>query len=319
MSVVPTTHPTDFIPWAVGPTVVEFLDDASALMGVFETTNEIGLFSSDIDLGLFTYDCVDEVSMTGHEVELYQDEFETNPFTYNVSLDNFMSDSYTSAGLVTFTEEDSIGEFRFCTRVATLLDTVTVAFRETNFVIGFQITDSESTINGIEYQERNIDHIDTTIDADGVEACQCQDDYSCFTPGTGPDVVPGATLNLCMFPAIESTFISNFELDITSPDEEVQYRPVAFGASGWEPNFISRVDVQGDDIKVSTVLIADFYTNGYEFIHITGNVMLEFVGRVDSRFADFDMLINLDLGADNIEGDAGCLKAILNRISGLFR
>jgi len=287
-------------------------------IGIFKVTNEIGVSSNTVEIDLLDEDCAAVLNMTGHGVELYNENFTSSPFVYNISLDNFLSDDYTNAGLVSFTGNESTGnatgEFRFCTRVSTREDTMLVAFRETKFNIGFDMTDNEFTVDDIGILDNNLDNFETLIDPVAVIACQCEDEFVCFSAGDEPGINQDMALEVCLYPSFENTFISNFELVLKSPDSLIEYRPVEFGTSGWEPTVLTKVEERDNQVKTTTVVISDFYTSGYESLNVTGNALVEFDVAKTSPVVGFEMVIGLSPAPFT-----GCVASLFKTASGFFK
>lgn len=145
----PTAAPTrHIVPWLIGETEIT-CNDCFANGLIVE--NEVGSAIEDtskIDRALFLKDCSDERPNDSTQfVNLGTEDFVTFPSTYiyNILFNQDTIDSDTGDFITCDTlVEDSCtkGTVEFCTRVSTYNGSVEKTFRETNFILDFDLANS---------------------------------------------------------------------------------------------------------------------------------------------------------------------------------
>lgn len=325
---LPTSSPTTIVnPWLVGDTTVipiEFFDE------VLIARNPIGPEADEVTLELFNYDCVTEVTdTTGAALSLSSISISNDISEYSVFFDagNFASDT---GG---FVESDGhIGSVKWCTRVTSLEEDLKISFKETNFVLNYDLSDNGYDITNIGLDVTDPDEFTDLVDSNySVEGCQCMD-FFCMLPAP---IKQNEALVYCIYvwqdesnaDAILAVAISNFDSKITAgeegDDDYVEYMPVEFGTESWDPNDITSVESSFDDmgniIEIVTPMIAAFFANGHDTVDIFGNAFLEFIdtGLVpreeENPMREYDFVIELVLPKG-----VGCFQQILTKMVGFF-
>jgi len=227
----------------------------------------------------------------------------------------------------TLSDGNSTGEASFCTRVilngTTSNGVIPMFFRETNFVTTFNLTNVDFSLSDVVIEEAGT--VSQNLTDPGPEffitSCLCDDDFDCIDPTT--TIEQNKPLVFCIEPGHPNdevnVFISNFNLNIEAGD--ITYSPVWYGVGSWESNAVTIVDTSGKIVRTSTLLIQDFYIEGYETVDVSGNAFLEFDmlasrGGEARNFYAFDFLVNLDIPNEN--GGIGCLAQMIKDWVGFF-
>jgi len=243
-------------------------------------------------------------------------------YSVNVSQSNIGDDT---GGFIVSTGP-STGDVTFGTRVSTWEGSMEVAFRETIFILSYNLTDNDFALTNTQIQENDPDSFITDVDTDfSVLAYQCNNYVKVTTP---PALEQDENLVLCLEPTHGGSMahvvhISNFNLKVyagsATTNDYVEYNPVWFSTNGWASNSITDVKEKPDPedvIMISTPVIAQFFIQGHTTIKLSGNCFLEFDSTKEARapaVAAYDM----EFGVINIV-EEGCLGALMRRIRSMF-
>jgi len=335
-----TSAPTAFIdPFLVYVTEVAQNSGNNYFDGGLAVTNAIGFkITDDPTVQLFDKDCVnlaaagDLVSVSG---ETFTDgsgatDQGTNAYTLNIDQAKIGADVATG----TYVECDitdpgsgcSIGNIKFCTRVSSFVGSVEVAFRETNFDLGFNLTDNVITLASVGIEENVPDSFITDVDtAYSVNACPCDDSFTCVSASA---VAQDTPLVMCIHPlhadqenaAAENVKITNFNVNIKpTGDTDPNFDAVTFGTDSWVASELVSVETDDDDfkIKITTPIIAQFYIQNIATVDVTGNAFLEFVSGKGGApiFGD----IAMEVGLAGVGGyEYGCLSGLIQKFRALM-
>jgi len=322
----PTSAPSSVItPWLVGETTITPITFFSEPLIV---NNPIGLEVDALTLKLFEYDCLTEVTdTTDSALSLTNITVTDNISEYAVVFDsgNFASDT----GFVD--TDGSTGTVKWCTRITSIEGDLQISFKETNFMLNYDLTDNQFEILGIGIEEGAPDDFTEDIDSDyEVRACQCMD-FFCMNP---EPVSQNEALVYCIYvwqeqdnmDAILAVEISNFDSKMSAgemgDDDYFEYVPVEFGSTTWEPNELTVVTTQfdgmGNIVEVRTPVVATFFSLGHEEVNISGNAFLEFIADGAFRTDDNEMREYVyDVALQQSVG-LGCFKQLLSVVTGTF-
>jgi len=313
----PTTAPTKQItPWAIDKGIVDPITSFSERLGV---SYPVGEEADEVIFTLFNEGCEIEPSdFSSAALDLVPSAFEAGVAGYEIDFitSNFANDS---AGFVT--NDGSTGEVKFCIRATSYEDTISVAFRDTEFMLSYDLSDlTYEVIDTIVIDPEDPDTVIETQISDifFIAACQCEE-YACSTS----DVEQNSPLVICLRAETdedviaENVVISNFKTRITAGEGEnaIEYMPVSLGTNTYMPNDLTVVTVDTDEtVMISTVLIAVFYSSGFPAVKIDGFVFLEFASASGARaFEEYGIEIDL-VGGNQL----GCMAALVDRIKGFF-
>jgi len=335
-----TSAPTAFIdPFLVYVTEVALNSGNNYFDGGLAVTNAIGFKITDNPtVQLFDKDCVnlaaagDLVSVSG---ETFTDgsgatDQGSNAYTLNIDQAKIGADvaigTYVECDITDPGSGCSIGNIKFCTRVSSFVGSVEVAFRETNFDLGFNLTDNEITLASVEIKENVPDSFITDVDtAYSVNACPCDDSFTCVSPSA---VAQDTPLVMCIHPlhdnqentAAENVKITNFNVNIKpTGDTDPNFDAVTFGTDSWAASELVFVETDDDDfkIKITTPIIAQFYIQNIATVDVTGNAFLEFVSGKGG--APIFGEIAMEVGLAGVGGyEYGCLSGLLQKFRALM-
>lgn len=302
---------SSIVPWAVSEAVITPIETFSESLAVFYP---IGPDADDVSFTLFDFTCETEVSDPAVSID-------PSPFSPGAAMLDVIFDTgeFGDSGLVM--SDGSSGEVKFCLRAASYEADIDfdVAFRDTQFTLGFDLSDIGYEVTSITITEESPDSfLEDDLGTDfTIGVCQCAD-YECATS----TVTQNDPLILCLFAESEesdasSVFISNFNVEITAGD--IEYEPVMLGSTTYVPNALTEVTVDSDGVvMVSTVLIASFFTEGYTSVALGGLVFLEFVSPAPmAQRAFHDYALVLELAAVDMVG-VGCFQGIVDAVKGYF-
>ena len=325
----PTTSPTTNItPWLVGPASYTLKGGNNYFDGYLGVSNPVG---SKVDLNnvvveLFDFNCVNEKEDMDYSnaVTIIEKNIGPSPnFRYKISISQ--SNIGDDTGGFVFATGASTGDVKFCTRVSTYEGSIVVAFRETNFVLSYNLTNNNFSLDDIQIRENAPDSFITDVDTQYyVDIYQCNN-FIETTPA--PQIQQDENLVICLEPQhldnmAHVVHISNFNIKIfagsTATNDYVEYNPVSFGTDGWNHDPLTIVSKQpsGDVIMISTPVIAQFFIQGHTDINVSGNCFLEFDSmKVDLApvFIGYDM----QFGVIDIVEET-CLGALMKRIRSMF-
>ena len=215
---------------------------------------------------------------------------------------------------------------KFCTRVSVWEGSIQVSFRETNFVLSYDLTINTFTLGNIQIQENDPDSFITDVDTDfSVAVYQCNN----YVQTTAYTLQQDENLVICLEPQhpdgmAHVVHISNFNIKIfagsTATNDFVEYNPVWFSTGGWEHDALTSVSEQPDPadiIMISTPVIAQFFIQGHTTINVSGNCFLEFDSMKEIQapvFVGYDM----QFGVIGVVKE-GCLGALMRRIRSSFK
>jgi len=309
--------------WSVG--VAAFAADNIMADGEIGVEHIIGPSAEQVSVTLYDWDCVNEKNSTGLEVWIQEDVYTSSPFTYSVMVDESKIGSSPGGFISYLDEEDNLSEgtIALCTRVSTISGGHSIVSRRSNFHLHFDLTQNIFSLETINIEEESIDNMSTEVGLSfGVEICQCDDDYTCYSPSTSPVVKNSERLVVCIYPTSDQdasiVHIGNFNLDIVTSDGLYSSEAVALGAGSWEPSVLTDISLQdgGNTIKVSTVITAQFYTQGYSSVNVEGNAFLEFdSGKIKEHtiFERFGTMILLEQDAGG-----GCFRTLFRQLKSFF-
>lgn len=326
---VTTNAPTAYIdPWLVGQTVVAQTGGNNYFDGSLDITNTIGVKVTDpVTVQLFDKNCVNKESNTSAVVSIQNLVSTPASFGYEVKIDQSLIGADTVIGTyVTCSPQSgsscSVGTIEFCTRVSTFIGSIEVAFRETNFNLGFNLTDNAFSLPSIGISENDPDSFITDVDTDfDVDACQCEN-FVCATPSI---IAQDENLVMCIYPVhgtdpsqASNVKITNFNIDIDAGDGSgFSYRPVVFGTNAWNNDALTDVAEDGNDftIMISTPIIAQFFIQNVNTIDVNGNAFLEFKSGKDAatQFGKYAMEVAL-----RVDPELGCLSILIKQVRALF-
>lgn len=311
-----TSAPTKQItPWAIAQAIVEPIDSFSDALAV---TYDVGSDADDVIFTLFNAGCETEpVDMSSAALEIVSSGLVGGEASYDINFftGNFADDS---AGFVT--NNGSTGEVTFCIRATSYEEDLSVAFRDTEFILTYDLSNLTYEVLDLVINPEEVDEfLDTNIGAGFfIDACQCVD-YAC----TETAVEQNSPLIVCLkaendnADAAASVVISNFNMRITAGEGEnaIEYSPVELGSTSYMPNELTVVTVGEDEtVMVSTVLVAVFYSSGFSEVSVDGFVFLEFASASGARaFEEYDVVVEL-VGAPGL----GCLAGLVAMVKGFF-
>jgi len=265
------------------------------------------------------------MNSTGLEVSVQgEDYIPGENFSYNITLDSSLI-GQNVGGFVSFSNQtNSQGSIAFCTRVTAEHDSIAVFFTDRTFILPFDLTKNEFSINNVEFQLKNSSL--SIIDIDNpftVIACQCDDDMKCVQEPV--KITQDESLIFCLEPSDSDVHISNFEAIIeagTPGDEDdvyVSHEVVSMGTDGWDEDVLTTVITSQDlsnKIQIKTSVVTTFFTEGKSSIDITGNAFLDFdeSKHVMPFFSEF----NLTVPIDGIQVHEGCFQIIFQEMNSLF-
>lgn len=299
-------------PWAVSEAVITPIETFSESLAVFYP---IGPEADSVSFELFDFSCETETEDTAVSID-------PSPFSPGAAMLDVIFDTGEFGASDLVMSDGSTGEVKFCIRAASYEADIDfdVAFRDTKFTLGFDLSDLGYEVTSITITQENPDSfLEDDLGTDfTIGVCQCVD-YECAVS----TVTQNDPLIICLFVESEtsdatSVFISNFNVEIAAGD--IEYEPVMLGSTTYVPNALTEVTVDSDEVvMVSTVLIATFFTEGYTSVAVDGLVFLEFVTpsapMAQRAFHDYGLV--LELGAVETVG-VGCLQGVIGSIKDFF-
>lgn len=329
-SSIPTAFPTTYItPFLVGQTAYTLSGGNSYFDGSLDLTNPIGSRANlnNVAVQLFDFSCQntkDNSNSTNAVTISSTDTSQVQSFGYSVNIDQ--SNIGDDTGGFVVSTGPSTGDVKFCTRVSTWEGSIEVAFRETNFILSYNLTENNFTLTNTQIQENDSDSFITDVDTDfSVLAYQCNNYVEVTTP---PALEQDENLVLCLEPTHGGSMahvvhISNFNLKIyagsATTNDYVEYNPVWFSTNGWASNSITDVKEKPDPedvIMISTPVIAQFFIQGHTTIKLSGNCFLEFDSTKEAQapvIAAYDMEFGVEMGAGE-----GCFVALMRKMRSFF-
>lgn len=323
-----TPPPTSYTAaWMVGNTSVT-VSGNNAFDGFLNITNEIGSsITEQVQVQLFDYDCLNEKESmnTTNAVTI----FDVNPvpsafhYSVNVSQSNIGSDT---GGFVSMTT-NSTGDIKFCTRVKTTVGSVDVHYRDTNFALGFDLTNNTFNVS-VNISANPEDVFETTVDTGfKIKPCQCEN-FGCINKNIKQDTA----FVICLEPihegGLDVVSIKNFNIKMSAGDvgenDYVEYNPVWFGNGGYQTDSLTNVVQQpnGKILMIMTSVVAQFFIKDHETLEVSGNGFLEFdsASKVDS-FVRFMLSVLFDTDTDDSPGNSGsrgCLQNMMQAVRSMF-
>ena len=316
-------------PWLVGPTTYSLNGNNNYFDGYLGVSNAIGSKANvnNVVVQLYDSNCVskkDNMNSTNAVTIFATDTTQVQSFGYSVNISQ--SNIGDDTGGFIFPTGPSTGDVKFCTRVSTWEGSIEVAFRETNFILSFDLTKNTFDLKNIQIKQNNPDSFITDVDtAFSVLVYRCNN----YAKVASPDPLKqDENLVVCLEPTHEGNMahvvhISNFNLKIFAGSlgngNYVEYNPVWFSTGGWDHDSLTSVSEQADPadvIMISTPVIAQFFIQGHTTISVSGNCFFEFDSAKEARapvFVDYDMQFDV---IDIVE--VACLDALLKRIRTMF-
>jgi len=234
-------YPTTYItPWLVGPTSYSLNNGNNYFDGYLGLSNSIGFKANlnNVVVQLFDFNCQNKkehMNSTNSATIFAIDPSQVQSFEYsvNVSQSNIGDDT---GGFVVSTGP-STGYIKFCTHVSTWEGSIEVVFRETNFILRYNLTNNTFAFNNIQIQKNDPDSFITEVDTDfSVNGYKCNNYMRVTTPNP---LKQDESLVVCLEPTHAGSMahvvhISNLNLKMFagSPGNGnyIQYDPVWFGA-----------------------------------------------------------------------------------------
>lgn len=281
--------------------------------------------TQSVTVQLFDSNCInvrDNVNST-NAVSISQINPSPGSFGYSVNISQ--SNIGDDTGGFVHSTGPSLGDLKFCTRVSTWENSIEVAFRETNFVLSYDLTNNTFALENIQIQSNDPDSFITDVDTDfSVAVYQCNN----YMQTTAHSLEQDENLVICLQPQHPGNLahvvhISNFNIKIsagsTTARDYVEYNPVWFSTGGWQSDSLTSVSKQADPsdiIMISTPVIAQFFIQSHTQINVSGNCFLEFDSTKEAKapvFVGYDMQFGI---VSDIE--EGCFVGLMRRIRGLF-
>jgi len=311
--------------WLIGPAEFTLIGN-NYLDGSLGVSNEIGdKVTQNVSISLYDYGCEnkkDTINNT-NAVIIESTNFSPSSFGYVISIShpNLGTDT---GGFVFMNANPSLGKIKFCTRVSTWEGSTQVFFRETNFVLSYDLTENNFNLTSVEIDENDPGSFIADVDTEFfIKACQCSE-YACIS--TPHNLKQDENLVMCLEAQhpdeMEDTVnISNFNIKLSAGvgQSYVEYNPVQFGTGSWVHDSLTLVQGPNADgvIMISTPIIAKFFIQTHKSINVTGNCFLEFDTAKsvtnDSLFMEF----NLKFGIEEILNE-GCLIKLIRKFRELF-
>jgi len=338
-----TAPPTHFLrPWLIGDLAVSLGNNGTSnyLDDGLTVTHQIGAkinSTDDIQIKLMKKDCV-SLSATSNEVVSFSSNVSTS-FTagdvttqtpailsYDISIDASMIGNSNSEYLTCAPQshsECSVGSIQFCTRVSTFSESIDIDAQDTNFILWFNMTDNNFSIEEINFDVSKPENFTTDLEPDfNVDICQCDADFECISPGPLQKDMPLVT---CIFPTHSTNGVErnvkifNFNLDMIPSDgsDSFTFSPILMGPDSWDQSAVSIVKVDDDDYKIQILMPvpAQFYIQGKDSVDVTGNAALEFKSsKVDSIFFK---KYSLQVGLAGLVYQ-GCFQSLILKIQNLM-
>lgn len=266
--------------------------------GLLTIENEIGpsVEAYNATVILLDHDCNELKPKTGLEIEISNDEYvdTSAPFSYNIEVQEelILSSPGGFIELVGASEtvaSDTIkGNICFCTRVSTYSDGIQVRSQDNWFNLTFKLKEDDINITRFSINKHWFDS-NVYKRSSGAEICICDDDFNCLQTQTISSQDP---LVVCLNPFCHNYFnldsikITNFNMRISTLNDEITYEFVSLGTSSWDPDTETEVttDSQSNKIKVSTTLqttffdpslLGPFFEASFNTLNLKGNVFLE--------------------------------------------
>jgi len=324
----PTASPTPPTPnWMVGLTHTNIVG-TNAFFGKTEVQNGIGwsVPPSNVFVELYDFDCKNKKESSGLEVTLETSEYISSPSIYDILIHTEKFEE-APGSFVTFTPGTgaSKGSVQFCTRVYTYSDDLdlVVFSRDANFKYNFDLTVNEYVVSGLDNEEEDADEFESDLSSSfGVETCQCSSDFTCYSTDETPTINQNDSLELCIKGTITDTNedgdtssidISNFSVQLSAGD--IVYDAVMLGTDTWEENTLTLVTEEGDMKRISTPVLAQFFTEGHSNMNIGGQAFLNFV---DSRgkaetVTSLSLVVGLSVNDKN-----GCFQRLIRGARSFF-
>lgn len=308
-----TPPPSPVRSWSVEESKVTFIG-GNAFDGKLTVENKIGsaVTPSNVVVELYDHKCVNLKDPTSLEVSLEFDDYIASPYEYDIVIHQDKI-GLGAGGFVTYSGgNQSQGSIEFCTRLSTYEGDIQVRFRETNFILNFDLTGNEFVLSNLKYDGAEISEFSSNIDyVAGVEACQCDHNYSCYSSDSVPSISQNENLVLCLEPTDQSAVeISNFNVELSAG--AFTYNPVVFGAYTWEEDNLTDVSTLGKIVKISTPIVAQFYVQEATSINVLGNAHLSFINSEEKaqNEASFDMIVDLKYEEPKVD----CFKKIFHKM-----
>jgi len=285
-------------------------------------SNSIGssVGSGAVTVELFDYECLVPINSTGLEIELYSSEYTSSRIYYDILINESLLETSPGGLVDSFRSADSslTGSVTFCIRVSTWEELVPIEHRDTKFDIYFDLTESAMIVFDNSLSEDNADFFETYLDSScGVNLCQCDSTYSCYT--TPSIIEKDDNIELCLYPTMDEDLevnfhISNFNLQLSAGS--LSFDAVLFGSDNWVPNILTSVSESGNTIRVVTPVVAQFFAEGFDRIEVNGNAFIEVESRTKLDISTFN---NFHLEAELAKKNtAGCLSGIFEKMSFLY-
>lgn len=284
----PTAAPTaHIVPWLIGDTFIACKDSDCYGTGL-TVTNDVGSAineTSEIEEALFLKDCADARPNSASQFVNLGDSdiLFTQEFVYEVLFDQSVLDTDTGGFINCITESSGsciIGTVEFCTRVTSYNNTVEKAFRETNFELEFDLTNSTFNFTDI-----------TVVQAPTPEPTQF--------PSHAPSISAVPTLNF-------KTTAVMFEVDVLA-DEEMNETQVEIFEEIMVVHFNSQFKDNDPPVVVTDVEVLDQEIIATRLATTELRVGMNITSRVfDEDLTDeavedtFEELVEEDIGGDDI-------------------
>lgn len=296
----PTTSPTISLApttqnWSVGPALTTVVEADNIFDGLLHVDHTLGISvkQNHTLTELYDYNCINKKNMTGLAMYILPHGGNIgfgSYYSYDIGVNQTLLGDDVG-GFVTYTGDaftgNAAGSARCCIRVSTFesetYDQWTQAFfRETNFILNFNMTDNKIELNNIVVSENDPDSFITRVDDEfKIDVYQCDN----FTRVTTPLAIQqDDPIVVCLEPShpddLDVVHITNFNLAISggtiNTADYILYDAVTFGTTTWSVNILTNVRIQEKLIMVSAPVIAQFFISGKTSIDVTGNAFFEF-------------------------------------------
>jgi len=323
-----TPSPTNNIKiWEVGPSTYSLEGGNNHYDGYLEVQNQIGSsVTKDVTVQLFDYNCINGKDNKNSTNAVTIFHVDPSPSTFDYSLNISQANIGDDTGGFVFSTGPSTGDLKFCTRVSTWEGSVQVAFRETNFILRFNLALNMFSLYNIQIEENDSDSFVTEVNTTfSIDVYQCDN----FVETTSHAIEQNENLVICLEPThpdgkANVVHISNFNIKIfagsSTSSNYVEYNPVWFSTSGWVNNAITTVSERpnvDNIIMISTPVIAQFFVQDHTLIRVAGNCFLEFNSAKEHVAPQF-VQYGIEVGLEGAMAGKGCLKSLISKAVKMF-
>jgi len=232
--------------------------------------HRVGAAAHDATVTLYRYDCVTKVGDGGvvsisSKVELSEVEPAVSVATFNLKLDPAADNG---DGLLVGDDK-----LRFCSVLELLRaeDGMSIAFRKTKFELTLDMSAGFFVVN-VNSNEGNIEVVEEDLSMYEIEACLCQQSFSCADPNKM--VEQGSSVGICLMTSSPGVIVSDFHLSMTA--NGFTYVPVAKDGTPDSTTTIEN-DGTGKVTKINARLVTALFQGPSDVVVISGAGSLDFV------------------------------------------